>query len=166
MMRWVLRICLVAAVIAAGVWGWHVLFPSPAQVIRKRTLELAEAASVAPREGPLAQVANASRVASFFTPDIELSVAIPSHAVVQLNGRDDLMAAALRARAMLSGLVVKFPDIVITVAPDKLSATANVTVWGRIPSDKDYIVEELNLRWRKLDRTWLIYHLETVQTLR
>lgn len=166
MMRWLLRFCLLAVIVAAGIWAWRVLFPNPAQVIRKRTLELAQAASVAPQEGPLAQVSNASRVASFFTPDIELSVTVPGHSVVQLNGRDDLMAAALRARAMLSGLVIKFPDIVITVAPDKLSATANVTVWGRIPSDKDFIVEELNLRWRKLDGTWLIQHLETVQTLR
>ena len=48
-----------------------------------------------------------------------------------IMGRDEITQAALAARSTVSSLSVKFLDVDVTVAPDKQSATADLTVEAR-----------------------------------
>ena len=73
--------------------------------------------------------------------------------------------AALGARSALSGLKVQFPDINITVAPDKQSAVADLTVEANVAGERDPIVQEMKFTLQKTDGEWLITRVETVRTL-
>jgi hypothetical protein len=61
-----LRFLFAAALIALGVWGWRILFPSPEKIIRARLTELAATLSFEPGEGTIVQAYNAQKLKEFF----------------------------------------------------------------------------------------------------
>jgi hypothetical protein len=164
MKEWSIRLVLIALLVAVGIWGWHVLFPSPEKVIRKRLGELAKTASFSPKEGLVAKAWNASVVGEFFTPDVQVTIEVPGiqHS---LNGRGELMEAVAGARSTVNSLAIEFPDIKITLAPDRNSAVINLTARGRVRGAKDYYLQELRMRMIKVKRDWLINQVETVRSL-
>jgi len=164
MKRWLSRIILVGLIVALGFWGWRVFFPSPEKVIRQRLGELAKTVSYSSNEGNLAKVWNASRLADFFTPDVEVSVEVYD-AQHTISGRDELVRQAVGARSAANSLTVEFPDIKVVVAPDKTSAVVNLTAKGRAAGQRDFYLQELRLRLTKIKRDWLINQVETVKTL-
>jgi hypothetical protein len=164
MKEWSIRVILLAALVAVGFWGWGVCFPSPEKVIRKRLGELAKAASFSSQQGLLAKAWNASVLGEFFTPDVQVTVDVPG-AQHTLNGRDELLQAAVGARSAVSSLTIEFPDIKVVVAPDKNSAVVNLTAKGKVPGERDFYLQELRLRLTKIKRDWLIQQIETVKTL-
>jgi hypothetical protein len=164
MKEWSIRAILVAALIALGIWSWGVFFPSPEKVIRKRLGELAKAASFSSKEGLLATAWNASMLADFFTEDVEVTVEVPGTQHT-LSGRAELLQAAAGARSAVSSLSIEFPDIKVTVAPDRTSAVVNLTARGKVPGERDYYLQELRMRMVKVKRDWLINQVETVKTL-
>jgi hypothetical protein len=164
MKEWVIRIILLAALIAVGFWAWHVFFPNQERIIRKRLGELARTASFSSKEGLVAKAWNASLLAEFFTPDVQITVSIPGNQHT-VSGRDELMQAAVTARSMVSSLTVEFPDIKVTVAPDKSSAVVYLTAKGKVPGERDFFLQELRLQLTKVKRDWFINRVETVKTL-
>jgi hypothetical protein len=164
MNKWLPRIMLVGVLAALGVWGWHMFFPSPEAVIRKRLGKLAKAASFSSNEGLIAKAYNASLLGEFFTPDVQVTVEVPGtqHTI---SGRDDLLQAAVGARSAVGSLTVEFPDIKVIVAPDETSAVVNLTARGKVPGERDFYVQELRLRMIKIKRDWLIDQVQTVKTL-
>jgi hypothetical protein len=66
---------------------------------------------------------------------------------------------------MFGSLKVEFPDMSITVGPDKLSAVADVVVQVQAAGDKDYYVQEMKFTFQKIGGDWLITRVETVRTL-
>jgi hypothetical protein len=60
---------------------------------------------------------------------------------------------------------VQFPDINITVAPDKQSAVADLTIAVSIAGEHDSIVQEMKITLQKISGQWLIIRVETVRTL-
>jgi len=164
-MKTVLRFILLAALVALGIWLWFVLFPSPEKVIRKRLTELASTASFSSGESDLTRLAAAQNLAGFFATNVQVDINVPGRIQHRLLGRDEIQQAALGARAALSGLKVQFPDINITVAPDKQSAVADLTVEANVAGEHDSIVQELKFTFQKTDGEWLITHIETVRTL-
>ena len=62
-------------------------------------------------------------LADYFTEDVEVTVEIPGSQHT-LSGRAELMQAAAGARSMVSSLTIEFPDIKVTLAPDRTSAIA------------------------------------------
>jgi hypothetical protein len=164
MKTWSFRIILVGLLIALGFWGWRVFFPNPEKVIRKRLGELAKAASFLPNEGDVAKVWNASLLADFFTPDVQVTVELYGiqHAA---SGRDELIRLAVGARSRASSLTIEFPDIKVTVAPDGNTAVVNLTAKGKVSGERDFYLQELRLRMTKIKRNWLINQVESVKTL-
>ena len=79
--------------------------------------------------------------------------------------REEITQAALIGRSRAGGLQVKFPDINITVAPDKQSAVADLTVEANISGEHDSMVQEMKFTLQKTDGQWLITRVETVRTL-
>ena len=163
-MKIVFRIVLLAALAALGVWLWTFLFPSPEKVIRKRLTELARTVSSSANESDLARLAAARSVAGFFAATVELNVDLPELGQRTLD-REELTQLALMARSRAGGVHVKFPDITITVAPDKQSAVADLTVEANISGEHDSVVREMKFTLRKTDGQWLITRVETVRTL-
>jgi hypothetical protein len=164
MKRWLFR-ALVAGVLAAlGFWGWSVFFPSPEEMIRKRLGELAKTASFSSKEGLLTKALNASALGEFFTLDVQVTVDVPGTQHT-LSGRDELLQAAVGARSEVSSLKIEFPDIKVTVAPDKTTAVVNVTALGKVSGQKDFYLQELRVRMIRSKRDWLINQIETVKTL-
>jgi hypothetical protein len=163
-MKIIIRIVLLAALAALGVWLWTVLFPSPEKVIRRRLMELARTVSSSPNESDLTRLAAARSVAGFFASTVELNVDLPELGQRTLD-REELTQLALLARSRAGGVHVKFPDITITVAPDKQSAVADLTVEANVSGERDSIVREMKFTLRKTDGQWLITRIETIRTL-
>jgi acyl CoA:acetate/3-ketoacid CoA transferase alpha subunit len=164
-MKIIIRIVLLAALVALGVWLWTVLFPGPEKVIRKRLTELARTVSSSANESDLARLVAARSVAGFFSNNVELNVDIPELGQHNSMDREEITQLALMARSRAGGLHVKFPDINITVAPDKQSAVADLTVEANVSGEHDSIVREMKFTLRKADGQWLITRVETVRTL-
>ena len=156
---------MLAALVALGVWMWTVLFPSPEKVIRKRLVGLANAASFSSDEGNLVRLAGAQSLGGFFSVDVQVDIDVPGHVQERLMSRQEIVQAAMAARSTVAALKVKFPDINITVAPDKQSAVADLTVEARVSGQPDLIVQEMKFTLRKTDGKWLVTRVETVRTL-
>jgi len=146
-------------------WGWDLIFSSPERLIRKRLLDLAQAASFSPNEGPLAKVWNAEKMGDFFTTDVVVSLDAPGVPAQVLNGREAVLQAAAGARSALNGLAVEFPDINVSVGPDKQSAVVDLTAKASVRGERDRYVQEFKLVFKKTAGQWLIRRVEPVKTL-
>jgi hypothetical protein len=159
--RWL----IIAIFLAILVWLWTYLFPSPDKAIRKRLTEVAQTASMTANETPVAKLQNSQKLASFCTPDVEVAIDAAGQRVT-CNGKDELFQAVMFARSQLSGSVsLEFLDPVITLTPNKQTAFVNLTLKGRIPNDRDMLVQECKFTFKKVGRAWLIRKVETVKTL-
>lgn len=163
---WLARLALLGLLGVAGFWAWHWLFPSAEQVIRKDLKELAKAASITTNEGALARLANARKLSSFFSHDAQITIDVPGRSLQTLNGQDDIQQAAMGVRAIFNVLKVHFIDVVVTVGADKQSALVDLTATATLPGEQIPEVQELELRFKKLDHNWLITRVVTVRTLR
>jgi hypothetical protein len=159
------RLFLIVVVVAAGIWIWTLVHPSPDRVIRKRLAEVAKAASFARGTGYFANVTGAERLAGFFATNAEVDIDMPGHSRQSLSGREDILQTALGARATLKSLSVEFPDVTLVVNGDKESAIADLTAEGRVAGDSDMFIQEMKFTLKKIDGKWLITRVETVQTL-
>jgi len=164
-MKIIIRIVLLAALAALGIWLWTVLFPSPEKVVRRRLTELALTVSSSPNESDLTRLAAARSAAGFFAANVEVSVDLPELGQRNSLDHEEITQLTLMARSRAGGLQVKFPDINITVAPDKQSAVADLTVEAKVSGERDSIVREMKFTLRKTDGQWLITRIETVRTL-
>ncbi|HEX3625976.1 MAG TPA: hypothetical protein VH280_11185 [Verrucomicrobiae bacterium] len=162
-MRIVLRLIVVAALAALGIWLWTIFFPSPEHIIRKQLTKLAQDVSFSQDENNLIKMAEAQNVATFFSSNVVVNISIPGHEQATLTGRDQIQVAAMASRQEATALDVKFPDVIITVAPDKNSATADVTLNATVSGDRDAVIQELNITFQNTGGQWLISKLETVQ---
>jgi hypothetical protein len=165
MKKWSLRIILLAVLAGLGFWGWRVLFPSPEQVIRKLLVEVSRTASFPANEGALARVANAQALTSYCNPDVEITVDVPGYSRRTFNGIAEVLQAVVLARSTGRTFNVEFLDIIVTLAPDRNSAVANLTAKGTLSGANDIYIQELRFDLRKVQGKWLIFRAETVNTL-
>ena len=163
-MKITLRLLLLAVLVALGLWLWTLLFPAPEKVIRQRLASLARTVSFSSDESQVMRLAGARNLAGFFSTNIEVNIDIPSQTRHSLIGREEITQAALASRSGTGSLTVKFPDIRVTVAPDRQSATADLTVEANIPGEPDPIVQEMKFTLQKIDGEWLITRVESVRT--
>jgi len=164
-MKIVFKLVLLAALVAFGVWLWLVLFPGPEKAIRNRLAKLAHAVSFSKSQGSLARIASGESVSGFFSTNVEVTINLPGQEQHTFVGRAEITQAALAARGYATDLNVKFPDVNVTVAPDKQSATADLTVEATVSGEHDAIVQEMKFTLQRIDGQWLITRVETVRTL-
>jgi len=161
-MKIVSRIILIIVLGALGFWLWTVLFPSPEKVIRKQLAGLANDVSFSQNENNLVKLAHAQSVADFFTSTVEIDVNVPNHGEQMMAGRDQITQAALASRQEAMDLKLTFPDVNVTVAPDKNSAVADVTVDATISGERDAVLQEVKITFQKVEGKWLISKVESV----
>jgi hypothetical protein len=162
-MKIVLRLILLAALIAAGVWLWTFLFPSPDKIVHKRLAQVAAEASFNSGENPLVIAARSENLASRFSTNVEVNLNAPGFERLEFSGRAEITQAAAGARMHLSGLKVEFPDVSVSVGPDKKSAVADVAVKVQAAGEKDFIVQEVRFNFQKIGGDWLITRVESVR---
>lgn len=162
-MKIVWRLILLAALIAVGVWLWTVIFPSPEKIIRKRLAQVAAGVSFRAGENPLIAAARAENLANRFSTNVEVNVNVEGRGGHEFVGRSQIEQAAVAAHREWRSLKVTFPDVSVTMAPDKQSAVADAAVEVRTPGEKDLNVQEVRFTFRKIDGDWLITRVETVR---
>lgn len=164
-MKTVSRLVLLAAVAGLGVWLWMLLFPSPEKVVRNKISALAAAATFDARVSNLIRASKASSVAGMFASDAQIVIETTGAGARTLSGSDEIREAAIGGFGTLPSLNVQFLDITAQVGADRQSAEANCTAQVRVGEGKDYEVQELRFRLRKIDGDWRISRVETVKTL-
>jgi hypothetical protein len=166
MKSWVTRFGVLLLLLALGIWGWRAFFPNPEKAIRARLAELAQLASFGPTEAPMAKLLNAQKLASFFTPDVTIKLDMPIDAAMG-SGRDAIANAAMAARQRFGMLTVQFSDLVLTLAPDRQSAIAELSARAKAGGEADtFGPHELSLRMKRDGGKWFISRIESVKTLR
>jgi hypothetical protein len=164
-MRILLRLVLLAAVIALGYWLWTVCFPPPEKILRRQLQGVAACASFGPDEGALAKAANAEKLGGYFSPDVKIHFDTMDTGQHSLEGRDEVVQAAYAVRSQLTNIRVKFEDIAIALGADKESATVELTARANARGQDDYFISEMRFTFKKIDGQWLIIRVETVKAL-
>ncbi len=165
MRKWLFRGLVLAALIAAGIWGWRIFFPGPEQVIRKRLAELARTASFRSGESLYAKFSYSQKLTEFCTTDVVITLEAPGYQQT-LNGREELLQQAAGARAVVGSLKAEFLDTTVNVVAGQPIAFANLTLKVNLSGEQDFLVQELKFTFKKIDGHWLISRVETVKTLR
>ena len=165
MTRWLLRFIALAVLIAAGYWLWNIFFPNPEHVIRKRFDAIARTASFSTRESGIAKFDNATRLAAFCAPDVQITVDVPGASRHSISGRDELLQTLMFVRSNVNGLSVEFLDVNVKLDSSRTSAVVNLTAKGRVSGERDLLVQELKFVLDKIKGDWLISKVETVKTL-
>lgn len=164
-MKVVFQLVVVSVLTVAGILLWSYLFPSPQHIIRARLNNLAHVASFDSQQGILAGFIAAQDVGNFFSTNVEVDLDMPGNPAITLTGRDQIVKTVLRTHATLNELKVDFPDLNITVGPDRNTATADLTIRAQIDGDGNSVAEEMKFTFHKIGAQWLITHIETVQVL-
>jgi hypothetical protein len=162
---WVVRVILLAVVVAIGVWVWKTFFPGPEQAIRRNLKQFAQAISFSSGEGNLTRVADSQKAVSLCASNIDISIEATGYPPQSITGSAELFQALMLARARLASLQVEFLDPNIRLAPNKDSAVVDLTARGRSPGERDIQVMELKFTLQKVGNQWLIRKIETVKTL-
>jgi hypothetical protein len=164
--RWLIRFLVLCLLAGVAIWGWHFLFPSQEELIRKQLTRLAQAACIRANESQLARMAHAQSLTTFFTPDAHITVDLPGRLERTFDGRDELLEAAGGAQASMSSLKVEFLDVTVQVGADGKSATAAWTIEANLPGENVPEVQQVKAELKKTEGDWLIERAETVKTLR
>lgn len=164
-MKIIFRVILLAAIAALGFWLWTVLFPSPEKAVLKKVSALAATATFSVDASNLTRAGKASSVVGLFASDTEIVLDIAGVVTRTLSGRDEIREVALGGFVNLPSLQVKFLDATAKISADKKAATVSCTAELKAGNQKDFGVQELRFRFKKIENDWLITRLETVKTL-
>jgi len=164
-MRIIVRLILLVALVALGFWVWTFLFPNPQTVIRNRLNKVASLASFSAKDGNISRVAAIQTLGTYFNDEVEIKVDVPKYESLTFTRREELTQAAMAARSAVSAVKADFPDITVDLGPDKLSATADVTLRADINGEKNAVIQELRIFLKKVNGDWLIYRIDTIRTL-
>ena len=162
-MKTVYRLVLLVALVAAGFWLWTILFPGPEKIVRKRLAQVAAEVSFNSGENPLVIAVRSENLAARFSTNVEVNVNVPEFGRQGFVGRAEITQAAAGARVRLGSLKVEFPDMSVTVAPDKQSAVADVAVKFEASGEKGSNLQEIKFTFQKIDGDWLVTRVETVR---
>lgn len=164
-MKITFRIIFLAAVIAAAVWLWTIVFPSPEKIIRRQLTEVAGDVSFDANENPLVIANNAEKLVACFSTNVEVNLNVPGRVDHTFSGRDEIIQAIAGAHSEISSLSVEFLDVSVMVDADKNSATASTTVKAKSSRDSDDVLQPMKFTLQKSGRDWLITRVETLRPL-
>jgi hypothetical protein len=159
-MRAVLGVLLISAVLWAG-WQWWV--PDDERRIRQTLDRIADA--VGGNGGGIEALAQVAALQEEFDPDVVVDAGPPFQRLV---GRQSIIGAAARVRTTARNLEISFPDIAVTVADDRQSATALVTAEARFDEGGGRSIDarELELGFKRLDDRWVVSSVALVEPLK
>jgi len=158
------NLAIVVAVAAVPWFGWQWFFPSDEARIVAVLERIAEGVSTGAAEGDVGRLARAASLRNEFAPDITVDAGPPFQ---RIRGREAIIGAAARTSGSVRNLQITFPDVAITVAPDRQSATALVTAEARFDDGGGPGIDarELELEFTRTDDHWVISAVTLVQAL-
>lgn len=157
---------LLAALVLLGVLLWRHYFPNEEKLIRKMLSGLAQDISVPENSKNFAKLTAADSVPGYFTPDAEIDAEVPDHDRLTFNGRQEIAQAALVAHTQLPGLRVELNDVAIRIAPDKQTATVELTVKVTLPGQREIGMQDVRFSLSKYNGDWRIAKAETVKAFK
>ena len=156
---------LILALAGVSWWIWTVLFPSPEKVIRQRIIRLAETATLAANDNPIARAAKAQKLVNMFSPDASIIMETGDFGDRNYSGRDEISDAAMAGFATIRVLRVEFSDISVELDSNRQSAAVSCTARVHFEDKKDFGVQEMLFTFKKVERQWLVTKVEVVKTL-
>ena len=136
------------------------------RIIKKKLNLLADTVSRSPDQDELTSLAKAGRLKGLFTPDclIELGEPIP-----RIDDRETLMAMYYNFQRAIPRIEVTFRDIAVTIERPPLAAKTVMTATAVSPDSdgggRRTDAREIEMEWKKIDRTWKIFKVSEVKTL-
>jgi len=164
-MKIAIRLALLGVLLGLGFWLYTVFFPGPEKVIRKRLAKVAQLASIRQGQGLLSRAASIQELANCFDSMVEITLNWRGRSDHSLAGRDEIIEAAKLAHGQFKTLEIEFLDMNVMLAPDKQSATVNLTAKVTSSDNRDFQVQEFNVTLKKVNGEWLIFKVETIRTL-
>jgi hypothetical protein len=164
-MKLIVRLILLAGLLALAVWSWGFFFPTPQKIIEKRLVKLARLASFTSKDGNIKRLADTERISLLLAQNIQVVVDVPGGRETMFDNREELLQAALAARPAVKELVVQFTDIGVVVNSDGKSAAALLTLKAKIGAEPDWFIEELRVTFKNTNDDWLVTRVETVKPL-
>jgi hypothetical protein len=165
-MKLATRFALLAAVIAAGIWAWNYFFPAPQKIMERNLLKLARLASFPPNEGNFKKLADIERIRALLAENIHVVLDVSNGRSQAFDNREELLQAALAARAAVKGLKVDFSEINIIVNADRQSAVATLTLQAKIAGEADSLATAVKFTFNKTNDEWLVRRIEPMKALR
>jgi SnoaL-like domain len=159
----------IAAVLAAGVWGWHTWRPGDERAIRRQLDRLADTVNeILPEQAAgVGSVARAAQVGGFFTEDVVVDL---GQGFAPMHGRETVIAMAARLPSGPGSFTLRFDDVTVTVDPATSLAdvrlAATLTARNQSSGERTVDARELQLAMRKTDSVWRITHVTAVDALR
>ncbi len=159
---------LALLVLAAGClfFLWRHFFPDDESRVRRCLSELAQVASVPNNPTPAWALLTGDHLRRLLAEDVVLDVEIPELGRETRIGRQEIVTQAVAALELLKGLKVELVDVQVTLAPDRASATSDLTAKARLSGDKDFFYQELKIQLKQEDRQWRVSRVETVRVLK
>jgi hypothetical protein len=150
------RRAIVVVLTLAGAWfGYGWLFPGDTAQIRGVLARIADAFEGDDGVG-VQDLARIRALQDDFAPDAVVDAGAP---FLRLTGREAIVSAAGRVRAVTRNLSVRFPEIEIIVADDRQTAAATVTAEARFDDadgHRDLEAREFDLQFVRRDGQWVI----------
>ena len=159
-MKIAVRLIMLVVFVALGFWLWTTLFPSAEKIILKKMAALAATATFKPDDSPIQRASQAANLVSYFSNDAEIIVESRS-----LSGHEEIREQAYGGFATLPGLKTSFLDVTAHVSPDQQNAEVNCTAKIFVGDNKDYDIQEMRFKFKKIDGKWLITRVEAIKTL-
>ena len=126
---------------------------------------LAEAASINPESSGFARLAYADRLAGFFTTNATLQLEGFGGEFSTINGRSELIQAAMAARAQLREAEFSVVDVRVSFPQGKGSAAAFVVISGRMNGETNRFGQGFRMVLDKVSGRWLIREVATIENL-
>ena len=95
-------------------------------------------------------------IASFFHPEVSISVEGFGREVQSIQGRGEIQQMALGARQRVGRIEVKFYNIDVLVNESKTSAEVLMTALVNIGDQTDAVVQNLKMQMELVDKKWLV----------
>jgi ketosteroid isomerase-like protein len=160
----VVRLLLALFAVTGGWLAWRTLFPSEEQRIRARLDQIVDTVN-APSADGLGKMADAARLASYFTADVTID---PGQPYPPMRGRDAVVAAAAAAGRAAGGFELSFADVEVAVGNGD-TATAHLTLtltWTNAQTGAPTLdAREIELALRKEAGEWRVATATPVETL-
>jgi hypothetical protein len=165
-MKNLLRLILLLAIVAIGIWAWTNFFPNPREAVRQRLQKVARLASFPPDQGNFNRAFAIQKLGLLFADDVQVRVDIPGYDPYTFNGRAELMQAFALAKRLGNGLKAEFLDMNIDMGSGDTSAIVDLTLKAKIGGESDLIAQELKITMKLIKGDWLVTRIETVKTLK
>jgi hypothetical protein len=160
------RIVGLLILLGLGWLGWQHFFPNEEDRIRRMLDGVAETLSIPAKESVMGMGIAVDKLLGHVMPDVEVDVEVPGDGRHTFSGREEVRDAVLAAHRNWSGLKVQFLDVNVALAPDKQTATVELTAKAAQEGAKELLVQEVKLQLRRQDRQWRVSRAETVKPLR